>query len=124
MGLVFACDLSVFTPDQRARLRHLVERVFEACGEAEEVPDGFQLRFPPESATAPSGGHAALALMITEWITLERLCCPCIAFAVEFEPDRGPIAVRMTGTEGIKPFLLAEFKGRIAEKLPSGRDAR
>lgn len=119
MTSVFACDLSVFTPGQRARLRHLVEQVFEACGQAEELPDGFRLRFPAGAATAPGGGgNAALALMIAEWITLERLCCPCIAFAVEFEAKRGPITVRMTGTEGIKPFLLAEFEGRIAEKLP------
>jgi hypothetical protein len=41
--------------------------------------------------------------------------------AIEFEEERGPIAVRMTGGPGIKPFLLAEFAGRIAEKLPPAR---
>lgn len=122
MASVFACDLTAFTPDQRERLRGLVEQVFEACGQAEELSDGFRLRFPVGSVSAAGGrGNAALALMITEWITLERLCCPSIAFAVEFEAERGPIAVRMTGTEGVKPFLLAEFKGRIAEKLPHAR---
>jgi len=51
-------------------------------------------------------------------ITLERLCCPCITFAIEFEDERGPIAVRMIGQPGIKPFLLEEFKGKIPDKLP------
>lgn len=119
MASAFVCDLSVFTPDQRERLRDLVKQIFDACGQAEELPDGFGLRFPAGPASTPGGGgNTALALTITEWITLERQCCPCIAFAVEFEAERGPIAVRMTGTEGIKSFLLAEFKGRIAEKLP------
>ncbi|HKX16890.1 MAG TPA: hypothetical protein VJT33_02630 [bacterium] len=122
MATVFACDLSVFTPDQRERLRDLVAQVFEACGQAEELPDGFRLRFPVGSVPAAGGGgNAAPAPMITEWITLERLCCPCIAFAVEFAAEGGPITVRMTGAEGIKSFLLAEFKGRIAEKLPHAR---
>jgi hypothetical protein len=29
--------------------------------------------------------------------------------------------VRMTGRPGIKPFLLAEFTGRIVDKLPHAR---
>lgn len=110
-----ACDLGVFTPQQRARLRGLAQQVFDACRDAEELPDGYRLRFPTQASEA---GGAALALSIAEWITLERLCCPCITFAIEFEEERGPIAVRMTGRSGIKPFLLAEFKGRIAKKLP------
>lgn len=119
MPPTLACDLTVFTPEQRERLRGLVRQVFDACRQADELPDGFRLRFPAGSATAPGApGDAALALAVTEWITLERLCCPCITFAVEFEAARGPLTVRMTGPDGIKPFLLAEFTGRIAEKLP------
>ena len=118
MTAPLACDLGVFTPEQQARLRDLVQQVFAACRDAEEQPDGYRLRFPTEADRA---GGAALALSITEWTTLERLCCPCITFAIEFESEQGPIAVRMTGRPGIKPFLLAEFKGRIAEKLPHAR---
>ncbi|GEM_PF-6698118 len=59
-----------------------------------------------------------IAVAIAAWITLERLCCPSITFTVEFENQRGPIAVRMTGQPGIEQFLLAEFKGKIADRLP------
>ena len=72
--------------------------------------------------TAPEDPAAgSLPLTITEWIGLEQLCCPCIDFTLEFAAERGPIAVRMTGQPANKPFLLAEFKGRIAEKLPRAR---
>jgi len=117
----FACDLTVFTSAQRERLRTLIPEVFAACRDADELPDGFRLRFPPESLGAATQTAAALPLVLTEWITLERLCCPCIAFAIEFEEERGPIAVRMTGRPGIKAFLLIEFAGRIAEKLTHAR---
>ncbi len=116
-----ACDLGVFTPEQRMRLRDLVQQVFEACRDAEELPDGYRLRFSARADEAPARESASLALSITEWITLERLCCPCITFAIEFAEERGPIAVRMTGRSGIKQFLLAEFGGRLAHKLPHAR---
>jgi hypothetical protein len=90
---------------------------------AEELPDGFRLRFPARAgATAPQAADdGPLVLSIAEWIILERRCCPSITFAIEFEAGRGPVAVRMTGRPGIKPFLLAEFKGRIADRLPRAR---
>ena len=118
MTTPLACDLTVFTQAQRERLRGLVRRVFDACLAAEELPDGYRLRFPADPDQADA---APFSITIAEWITLERLCCPCIRFAIEFEDERGPIAVRMTGRPGIKPFLLAEFKGRLAEKLPQTR---
>jgi hypothetical protein len=59
-----------------------------------------------------------LAVSIAEWITRERLCCPCITFAIEFQDQRGPMAVRMTGRPGIKQFLLTEFHDKITDKLP------
>jgi hypothetical protein len=81
MTAPLACDLGVFTLEQRERLRALVQQVFDACRDADELPDGYRLRFP-------SGG-ASLALSVTEWIALERLCCPCITFAIEFEEEQG-----------------------------------
>jgi hypothetical protein len=117
----FACNLAVFTPAQRERLRTLVHEVFTACRDAEELPDGYRLRFPAEPLGAAAQTAATLPVVLTEWITLERLCCPSITFAIEFEEEQGPIAVRMTGRPGIKAFLLAEFAGRIADKLPPAR---
>jgi hypothetical protein len=120
MSAPLACDLTVLTTEQRGRLRILVRRVFDACAGAAELPNGFRLLFSGRAnQSEPAAG--SLAVAIAEWITFERRCCPCITFAIEFEEEQGPIAVRMTGGPGIKPFLLAEFKWRIADKLPDAR---
>ena len=117
MSAPFACDLTVFSPEQRERLHGLVQRVFDACLATEELPNGYRLGFAATGAD-DAMKPVPLAVSIAEWITLERLCCPSITFAMAFQDQRGPIAVRMTGHPGIKQFLLAEFKDKIADKLP------
>jgi|AmaraimetFIIA100_FD_contig_41_25181524_length_1034_multi_4_in_0_out_0_1 hypothetical protein len=117
MAAPLACDLTVFSPGQRERLRGLVQRVFDACLATEELADGYRLRFAAVGAD-DAMEPVPLAVSIAEWITLERLCCSCITFTIEFEDQRGPLAVRMTGQPGIKQFLLTEFEGKIADKLP------
>jgi hypothetical protein len=117
MAAPLACDLTVFSPGQRERLRSLVQRVFDACLATEELDDGYRLRFAAVGAD-DAMEPVLLAVTIADWITLERLWCPCITFTIEFEDQRGPLAVRMTGEPGIKQFLLAEFKDKIADKLP------
>ena len=114
MAAPFACDLTVFTATERGALRTLVQQVFDACDGVDELADGYRLRFPGDANNAAGAEFPAT---IVEWVTLERRCCPCIAFTIEFPEDRGPLAVRLTGRPGIKPFLLAEFKDRIAAKL-------
>jgi len=47
--------------------------------------------------------------MAAEFITLERLCCPFLTLALEVERERGPLWLKLTGREGVKPFLRAEL---------------
>ncbi|HLW48710.1 MAG TPA: hypothetical protein VKW09_13205 [bacterium] len=112
-----ACDLTVFRADERQELRSLARRVFDACDGVDELADGYRLRFTDGGEDGPS----ELVTAVVEWIALERRCCPCIAFVIEFPEDHRPMAVRMTGRPGIKPFLVAEFQGRLTGKLPRGR---
>ncbi len=124
MTTPLACDLTVFTAEERARLRALARRVFDAASAAEDLPDGYRLRFTggrAGGADDPGADGIPLAPAIAEWITLERRCCRCIAFAIEFEAEGRPISVRMAGGPGVKPFILAEFGQRLAAKLPRTR---
>jgi hypothetical protein len=47
--------------------------------------------------------------MTAEWITLERRCCPFIAFGIEVGHEGGPLWLSLTGREGVKPFLKIEL---------------
>lgn len=85
---------------QRARHRALAEQLRPAVTEFEELPDGYAARFLPEPATV---------LLLAEFITLERLCCPCFTLALEAEREHGPLWMKITGREGAKPFIRAEF---------------
>lgn len=96
---VFACDVFALTPDQRARHAALAQR-FRVEARLEELPDGYAFVFGPDKERAPE---------LTEFMMLERRCCPFLHLAVEFLPSGGPLRLRLTGAEGVKPFLVHEL---------------
>ena len=53
----------------------------------------------------------ALGDVGAEWVTFERRCCPFSNLQIEAEPNDGPVWLRMTGAQGIKPFILSEIGG-------------
>jgi hypothetical protein len=95
-----ACNLAAFNPEQADRHQILAHQVQRAVQAVRELPDGYAFRLP---------GEAAICLMIAEFITLERLCCPFLRFVLEVEPDEGPLWLKMTGQASVKRFLEMEL---------------
>ena len=89
-----ACTLP--EPDQRTRRDELATEVFSGVEETRELADGYAFRYP---------GSAAWATDLLEFITFERACCPFFTFELVFEPDQGPIWLRVRGPEGVKQFI-------------------
>ena len=100
-----ACDLTVFGDAQRDRHRALAQQVFATCRGARELPDGFIFHFVEAWGTLPSAG----GVTIVEWISLERLCCSFLSFAVEFSPGGGAVSLRITGDEPTKELFRQQF---------------
>ena len=101
--LPIACAL----PDEELARRgeELSTDLFSACEQVSELPDGYAFRFPGERAWADK---------LLAFISSERECCPFFTFELLFEPDGGPISLRMRGPEGTKEFIgpgLAEPGG-------------
>jgi hypothetical protein len=98
-----ACSLS---PDELARRRdEVVVPLFSARQEVQELPDGYALRFP---------GDEAWATRLLALIALERACCPFFTFELVFEPQRGPLWLRLRGPAGTKEVvadMLASIPG-------------
>jgi len=92
--------MSALTPGQRARYRELAEELRPSVMEFRELPDGYAARLP---------STASMVLRAAEFIALERLCCPFFTLAVEAEADGGPLWMKITGREGVKAFIRAEF---------------
>ena len=94
-----ACDMSAIEPGLRAGHVATGGRLFRAAEEIRELPDGYAFRLPNESETLREAA---------EFISLERLCCPFLGFALDVEPENGPVWLRLTGREGVKAFIREE----------------
>jgi hypothetical protein len=72
-----------------------------------ELEDGYEFVFP--------GGEEwikRLACFVAE----ERECCRFFAFELLFEPELGPVSLRMRGPAGTKEFLAGQFTEDFARE--------
>jgi hypothetical protein len=97
----FACDRAALNPEQR-------KRHFDELGPAlrslrkstHELADGFEFEFPAD---------AAVYQVLAEWVGGERLCCPFFDIDLRVEREGDPLWLRLTGREGVKQFIKADF---------------
>jgi hypothetical protein len=97
----FACDRSALTAEARKRhfdelgpaLRAMIKNV-------REVRDGFEFEFTPDPATVQ---------LVSEWAAGEHLCCPFFDIDLRWEREGGAFWLRLTGREGAKQFIRADF---------------
>ena len=47
--------------------------------------------------------------MASEWIGLERQCCPFLSFELRWPSGEGGPSLRLSGPTGVKEFLKAEM---------------
>ena len=99
-----ACDMSAIEPALRGRHVANAGELFRAVEEIRELPGGYAFRLPNDSDTLRR---------VAEFVSLERLCCPFLGFALEVEPEGGPVWLRLTGREGVKAFVREEVSGLL-----------
>jgi hypothetical protein len=96
----FYCNMSALNQDQRKRHDILTRNLLAKHVQIEELADGYGLRFPNDRL---------LFTALSEWVTLEQLCCPFLTLTIESQRDQGPIWLRVSGEDGVKDFLRAEL---------------
>jgi len=94
----FACNLGAFTKEERAEHEALGRTLWEAVRQQRELPNGFAFRLPPDRLETAA-----------RWVKGERLCCPFFSFRLDVAHDGGPLWLEITGPEGAKAFMRAEF---------------
>ena len=47
--------------------------------------------------------------MIAEFMSMEHRCCPFFRLTLEAEAGHDPLALRITGADGVKDFIRAEL---------------
>lgn len=93
-----ACTLA--GPDFAARRGAIASDLLGHVERVVELVDGFAYQLPsadPWPAT------------VLEFIAAERRCCSFFTFEVVFEPNDGPLWLRLRGSTEIKAFLRDSF---------------
>ncbi len=98
--LVIACDLSALTDDQRRRRGTLAEALRGGILEVTELPFGYAFHLDPNATTAQQ---------VEDLIALERLCCSFLSFATRIDVANERLVLEITGGNGVKAFVAAQF---------------
>lgn len=104
----FACDMSVFAPEERSAHVSTLKTLFGSVEAVEELTQGYAFRFP--------AGESTRALL-EHFIEGERRCCPFFGFGVRDVPDGHRLWLDLTGPDGVKPFILAEVGGHLPVEI-------
>lgn len=100
---VFACNLKAFSVADRPRYNDLVKRLRVAIRKRSEIASGYVYELDDKAVTLPE---------IAEWIGMERLCCPFLTLQLSASGNQAHWILTLTGPEGVKPLLNAEFPAR------------
>jgi hypothetical protein len=96
----FYCNMSALDREQRKRYDILTKELLAKHLEIKELPDGYGIRFP---------NNRSFFASLSEWATLEQLCCPFLTLTLELQRDQGPVWLKASGEDGVKDFLRAEL---------------
>ena len=96
----FYCNIKALTPEERAHHKQLGDKLTAARKAVAETEKGFEFQFSPQDVTIAE---------LADWVVAESKCCPFFDFHIDLENQGKLICLRLTGEEGIKQFLRAEF---------------
>jgi hypothetical protein len=96
----FFCNRTALTAEQRHRQQELGKTLRSSLLGVQELPDGYEFEFVPDHTN-----YQGLA----EFTPMEHACCPFFDISIRLERESGKLWWRLTGREGVKPFIRAEF---------------
>jgi len=96
----FVCDLSMLSAADRARKDAIGGTLGSRMRGVHELKAGYEFVLP---------GDADTIRLVAEWLVTERLCCPFFDFDLRIDREGGPTTLRLTGREGAKAFIRADF---------------
>ena len=96
----FACNLKALTPAERAEHKQLTRRVLEAVHDRRELTNGYAFTLDRTRVSIKD---------LATFVDFERRCCPFFDFQLDWRRENGPVTLQLTGREGVKDFIRAEF---------------
>lgn len=99
-GTKFYCNTKALNAAERARHEALTKKLLAMRKETVETEKGYEFQFSPADVTVAE---------VAEWVVAESRCCSFFDFHIDLENAGTLVCLRLTGTEGVKQFIRAEF---------------
>jgi hypothetical protein len=97
----FYCNIKALNPTERAHQKRLTEKLMQSRTKVVELEKGYEFQFNPSTVSI---------VELADWATAESKCCPFFDFHIDLEELGTLVCLRLTGAEGIKPFIRTEFQ--------------
>jgi len=97
----FYCNTKALTPAERIYHKKLTDKLIASRKEIVETERGYEFRYSPSTVSLAE---------LAECVAAEGKCCPFFDFHIDLEREGQLLCLRLTGQEGIKPFIRSEFQ--------------
>ena len=97
----FYCNIKALNPAERIRHKELTDKLIAARKEIVETEKGYEFQYSPSNVSLAE---------LADWVEAEGKCCRFFDFHIDLEREGTLLCLRLTGEEGIKPFIRAEFQ--------------
>src|SRR5215469_3757537 len=94
------CNMAALSSSERVAHMKLTAQIIASRTAVVEMPKGYEFQFDP---SVVSIGELAT------WVVAEAKCCPFFDFHIDLEKKGALACLRLTGEEGVKPFIRDEF---------------
>jgi hypothetical protein len=99
----FYCNIKALSPAERVSHKQLTDRLIAVRKEIVETEKGYEFQYSPSNISLAE---------LASWVAAEDKCCPFFDFHIDLEREGSLLCLRLTGDEGIKPFIRSEFQVR------------
>ena len=97
----FHCNSKALNPAERIRHKELTQKLIAARKEIVETEKGYEFQYGPSNVSLAE---------LADWVQAEGKCCRFFDFHIDLEREGTLLCLRLTGEEGIKPFIYSEFQ--------------
>ena len=97
----FYCNRNALNPTERAHHKQLTDKLLATRTNIVETEKGYEFQFSPSTISIAE---------LADWVAAEGKCCEFFDFHIDLERQGTLLCLRLTGEEGIKAFIRAEFQ--------------
>jgi hypothetical protein len=97
----FRCNTKALNPTERSQHKLLTDKLVAKRTNIVETEKGYEFQYSPATVSLAE---------LADWVAAESKCCPFFGFHIDLENEGKLLCLRLTGEEGVKPFMRAEFR--------------